>query len=92
MSHRGHRGGGPPHSRGGGPHRGSSSRGGHAGSAQGGERERPKKENILDLGKYLDKRVGVKFNGGREGEFAFRLLEGGKEGLGGFRSEREIQR
>jgi U6 snRNA-associated Sm-like protein LSm7 len=48
-----HRGG-----RGGGPGRG--------GSAQQGQ-ERPKKENILDLGKYMDKRITVKFNGGREG-------------------------
>ncbi|KAI1472326.1 like-Sm domain-containing protein [Daldinia caldariorum] len=30
------------------------------------ERERPKKENILDLSKYVDKRITVKFNGGRE--------------------------
>jgi U6 snRNA-associated Sm-like protein LSm7 len=29
--------------------------------------ERPKKENILDLGKYMDKKITVKFNGGREG-------------------------
>ena len=29
--------------------------------------ERPKKENILDLGKYMDKEVTVKFSGGREG-------------------------
>ncbi|KAL2121869.1 hypothetical protein VTJ04DRAFT_2324 [Mycothermus thermophilus] len=28
--------------------------------------ERPKKENILDLKKYMDKRVTAKFNGGRE--------------------------
>ncbi|KAF4589140.1 U6 snRNA-associated Sm-like protein LSm7 [Ophiocordyceps camponoti-floridani] len=28
--------------------------------------ERPKKENILDLGKYMDKPIIVKFNGGRE--------------------------
>ncbi|OTB07355.1 hypothetical protein M426DRAFT_30263, partial [Hypoxylon sp. CI-4A] len=28
--------------------------------------ERPKKENILDLSKYTDKRITVKFNGGRE--------------------------
>jgi hypothetical protein len=32
------------------------------------ERDRPKKENILDLAKYMDKRITVKFNGGREGE------------------------
>lgn len=46
----------------------------------GGAQEKPKKENILDLGKYMDKEVQVKFNGGREGkllevvQFAFNLL------------------
>ena len=44
----------------------SSDRGGRGGSqASGGER---KKENILDLTKYMDKEITVKFNGGREGE------------------------
>ncbi|KAK4188947.1 LSM domain-protein [Podospora australis] len=40
----------------------------HTGGGEGGseETERPKKENILDLKKYMDKRVMVKFNGGRE--------------------------
>ncbi|KAL2180721.1 uncharacterized protein P884DRAFT_164496, partial [Thermothelomyces heterothallicus CBS 202.75] len=33
---------------------------------QGQDKERPKKENILDLKKYMDKRITVKFNGGRE--------------------------
>jgi U6 snRNA-associated Sm-like protein LSm7 len=46
--------------------RGGSRGGGDAGS--GGDRERPKKENILDLAKYMDKEITVKFNGGREGE------------------------
>ncbi|KAH7358635.1 hypothetical protein B0T11DRAFT_340889 [Plectosphaerella cucumerina] len=55
--HRGGRGGGR-----GGPHGG----GGGPGNQAGGERERPKKENILDLGKYMDKKITVKFNGGRE--------------------------
>ncbi|KAJ5126905.1 Ribonucleoprotein LSM domain eukaryotic/archaea-type [Penicillium atrosanguineum] len=32
----------------------------------GGAQEKPKKENILDLNKYMDKEVMVKFNGGRE--------------------------
>ncbi|KAJ5904553.1 hypothetical protein N7504_006936 [Penicillium tannophilum] len=32
----------------------------------GGAQEKPKKENILDLNKYMDKEVQVKFNGGRE--------------------------
>ena len=41
-------------------------RGGRGGSSIG---ERPKKENILDLGKYMDKRIVVKFTGGREGMF-----------------------
>lgn len=31
------------------------------------QQEKPKKENILDLTKYMDKEVRVKFNGGREG-------------------------
>ena len=52
--------------RGGGRGRGgrqSQQKGGGGGSAQ----EKPKKENILDLNKYMDKEVQVKFNGGREG-------------------------
>lgn len=61
---RGGRGGGRG---GGGGHRGD--RGGHGGrgGAQGAQQERPKKENILDLAKYMDKEITVKFNGGREG-------------------------
>ncbi|KAJ5294920.1 hypothetical protein N7499_002677 [Penicillium canescens] len=35
-------------------------------SGGGGAQEKPKKENILDLNKYMDKEVQVKFNGGRE--------------------------
>ncbi|KAI0112897.1 like-Sm domain-containing protein [Daldinia grandis] len=73
MADRGHYRGG----RGGGGHpRGArggrgGGRGGHGADsgASGGapqERERPKKENILDLSKYVDKRIAVKFNGGRE--------------------------
>lgn len=60
---------------GGGGHRGG--RGGHGGGGHGhheggGERsERPKKENILDLSKYQDKEIRVKFAGGREGAFRF---------------------
>jgi U6 snRNA-associated Sm-like protein LSm7 len=65
----GHRGGDRGNYRGrggGGHHRG----GGHqdnkqAGGAEG-TTERPRKENILDLSKYMDKKVNVKFNGGRE--------------------------
>ena len=37
----------------------------------GGSTEKPKKENILDLGKYMDKEITVKFNGGREGKDPF---------------------
>ena len=65
--HRGGRGGGGGY-RGRGGGRGGHGPGGRGGaSAEGGqERERPKKENILDLSKYMDKRITVKFNGGRE--------------------------
>ncbi|KAK5998999.1 U6 snRNA-associated Sm-like protein LSm7 [Cladobotryum mycophilum] len=52
--HRGGRGGGGGGDRGSGGFRG------------GGASERPKKENILDLAKYMDKQITVKFNGGRE--------------------------
>lgn len=61
---RGGRGGGG----GGGEHRGG--RGGRGGGQQsgGGQQagEKPKKENILDLTKYVNKEIIVKFNGGRE--------------------------
>lgn len=69
-------GGGGGHARGARGGRGGG-RGGHgadSGASGGGgaqqqqERERPKKENILDLSKYVDKRITVKFNGGREGK------------------------
>ena len=63
MSERGNfrgRGGG---ARGGNNNRGAG--GNRGGSAQGGDK--PKKENILDLNKYMDKEITVKFNGGREG-------------------------
>lgn len=54
---------------GGGGGRGGSNRGGggggRGGTSQGGEK--PKKENILDLTKYMDKEITIKFNGGREG-------------------------
>ncbi|KAK5656511.1 hypothetical protein OQA88_4488 [Cercophora sp. LCS_1] len=49
---------------GGGGSRGGASAGAGAAGAQQGER--PKKENILDLKKYMDQRITVKFNGGRE--------------------------
>ncbi|GAQ36106.1 sm-like protein lsm7 [Aspergillus tubingensis] len=56
------RGGGYDRSGGRGAHRG----GGAGGGAQQQQQEKPKKENILDLNKYMDKEVRVKFNGGRE--------------------------
>ncbi|KAJ0295443.1 U6 snRNP-associated protein Lsm7 [Colletotrichum fioriniae] len=69
-SHRGGgRGGGGGNYRGGrGGGRGGGGGGGDRGGGQGsgGDRERPKKENILDLSKYMDKQITVKFNGGRE--------------------------
>ena len=42
--------------------------GGRGGSHGAQQQEKPKKENILDLTKYMDKEVSVKFNGGREGK------------------------
>ncbi|CAF9928513.1 Sm-like protein lsm7 [Imshaugia aleurites] len=59
---RGRGGGGGAGGRGGGERgRGGGGRGGHAQGT-----EKPKKENILDLAKYMDKEIMVKFNGGRE--------------------------
>lgn len=47
---------------------GHSDRGGRGGSqSSGGDR---KKENILDLTKYMEKEITVKFNGGREGQLS----------------------
>lgn len=47
----------------------NSNRGGRGGNhSQAGGSEKPKKENILDLTKYMDKEISVKFNGGREGK------------------------
>lgn len=67
-----HRGGGRGGGGGGGFRggRGGGGRGGGAHHGAGGDKqqtERPKKENILDLSKYMDKQITVKFNGGREG-------------------------
>ena len=45
-------------------------RGGYQGNRQGGgesQGDRKPREAILDLGKYLDKAITVKFTGGREG-------------------------
>ncbi|KAK6346248.1 Sm-like protein lsm7 [Orbilia blumenaviensis] len=44
----------------------SGNRGGREGGSGGQQHERPKKEAILDLAKYMDKRIIVKFSGGRE--------------------------
>jgi hypothetical protein len=54
------------HQRGGG---GGSSRGGRHGGPQGPQPtlDKPKREAILDLAKYVDARIRVKFTGGREG-------------------------
>ncbi|TFB03584.1 U6 snRNA-associated Sm-like protein [Trichoderma ghanense] len=59
-SHRGGRGGDR------GAHRGRGAAAGGRGGSSNAQGERPKKENILDLAKYMDKEIIVKFNGGRE--------------------------
>ncbi|GAB1312280.1 U6 snRNP-associated protein Lsm7 [Madurella fahalii] len=64
--HRGGRGGGHRGGRGGGRGGGGGGGAGASAAAASQDRERPKKENILDLKKYMDKRITVKFNGGRE--------------------------
>lgn len=66
------RGGGRGGAGGDGGRGGGFSRGGYGGS---GDREAPKKENILDLGQYMDREIYVKFNGGREGEPPLRIIE-----------------
>jgi U6 snRNA-associated Sm-like protein LSm7 len=70
MSERGNFRGGRGGNRGG---RGGESRGGRGGGrgggaagAGGGDKEKPKKENIIDLNRFLDRELRVKFNGGRE--------------------------
>lgn len=74
---RGGRGGGGYGSRGG---RGGNQQHGQSESQGSGqryektERERPKKENILNLAKYMDQKVRVKFSGGREGWLLMLLL------------------
>lgn len=81
MSERGTFRGGPRGGRGGRGGRGRGGGGAAGGGAdrhqQGQQQEKPKKENILDLTKYMDKEVCVKFNGGREGTiyFAFRCVD-----------------
>lgn len=71
MSERGQfRGGGGGRARAGGRGGSGGNRGGRGGgtgpAAQ--QTDKPKKENILDLAKYINKQVTVKFNGGREGK------------------------
>lgn len=76
-SFRGGRGGGGGARGGGGDRRGGQQNraaggaGAGGGAQQQGQQEKPKKENILDLTKYMDREVNVKFNGGREGNFFF---------------------
>lgn len=70
---RGGRGRGDRGGRGGG---GGGGRGAHGGAGAGGaQAERPKKENILDLSKYMDKRITVKFSGGRESKQFLVIME-----------------
>jgi U6 snRNA-associated Sm-like protein LSm7 len=69
---RGGRGGGRGGERGG---RGGARGGAHGGGAAA-QTERPKKENILDLSKYMDKQITVKFSGGREGKRSPGVKEG----------------
>ncbi|KAI5296871.1 Sm-like protein lsm7 [Ascosphaera atra] len=57
-----HRGGGYGQHRGGGNARGGNQT--HNGADQ--QKERPKRESIVDLSKYMDKEICVKFSGGRE--------------------------
>ncbi|KAG5921554.1 hypothetical protein E4U42_005793 [Claviceps africana] len=67
-AYRGGRGGGGPRGGRGGVGAGAGARGVRdgAGIAAGDRADKPKKENILDLAKYMDKEITVKFNGGRQ--------------------------
>lgn len=67
----GFRGGNRGGPRGGGRGGHNEGRGGH-----GNQGERKPREAILDLGKFIDKAITVKFNGGREGAFTLFLLRG----------------
>ncbi|KAG8901969.1 Sm-like protein lsm7 [Tulasnella sp. 403] len=51
--------------------RGRGRGGGGSGPTLGPNAEKPKREAILDLGKYVEQRIRVKFTGGREGELFF---------------------
>lgn len=66
------RGGGYDRTGRGAPHHGRG--GASGGGASQHQTEKPKKENILDLSKYMDKEVHVKFNGGREGKYTMNKL------------------
>ena len=71
---RGGRGGGASRA-GGGDHRGGRGGGARGGGSSGQQQaEKPKKENILDLTKYMDREITVKFNGGREGQIRCSLV------------------
>jgi hypothetical protein len=63
------RGGGQYHRGGAGPSHGHSRGGGRHGGPQGPQPtlDKPKREAILDLAKYVNARIRVKFTGGREG-------------------------
>lgn len=63
--------GGGPGGRGRGSGRGGARDGAGAGHQGKEQTEKPKKENILDLNKYVDKEISVKFSGGREGSSAY---------------------
>lgn len=64
-----HRGGRGGSGGGGGGRGGGGAREGGTGHHSGQQADKPKKENILDLAKYMDKEIIVKFTGGREGSF-----------------------
>lgn len=53
---------------------GRGGRGGSAGRGGNAPQEKPKKEAILNLAKYVDKQIRVKFAGSREGMFLHNLL------------------
>lgn len=68
MSERGNFRGGRGNRGGRGESRGGGGRGGRGGGGAGADsKDKPKKENIIDLNRFLDKQLKVKFNGGREG-------------------------
>lgn len=58
----------------GGSGRGGSRGGGNQGSYNRDQQERKPREAILDLAKFMDKSITVKFNGGREGTFICTLF------------------